>query len=154
MKYLPSLMQTYPIITFHHENYRPHLLSYLPILYKTHFKAMYRCPLFRSSITLESISSGNRSALTVRPHSDISIALSTPRGYMRRQFVPWTRTLCTASALQHLAYPGRQGPSTLTPAELPRRGRTLTVSNVGAAGAGESPMPVLAPRGGVGIDAL
>jgi anti-sigma factor RsiW len=73
---------------------------------------------------------------------------------MHRQSVPWTRTLCTASALQHLAYLGRQAPSTLTPAELPRRGRTLTVSDVGAAGAGESAMPVLAPGGGVGIDAL
>ncbi|KAH9958645.1 hypothetical protein BGW80DRAFT_1373783 [Lactifluus volemus] len=36
-----------------------------------------------------------------------------------------------ASALKRLVYLGRQVPSALTPAELPRRGRTLIVSNVG-----------------------
>jgi 2-oxoisovalerate dehydrogenase E2 component (dihydrolipoyl transacylase) len=94
-------------------------------------KAMYSWPLFRSSITPESVSSGVRPTLTVRPHSD-----------------------SFASALKHLAYLGSQVPGAPTSAELPRRGNTLIVSDVGAVGAGERAMPVLVPGGCVTIVAL
>jgi 2-oxoisovalerate dehydrogenase E2 component (dihydrolipoyl transacylase) len=117
---------------------------------------MHSWPLFRSSITPENASNGNRPTLTVRPHSDISIALSTPTG-LYTPTIPAVDThsvYSLASALKHLAHLGRQVPSALTPAELPRRGGTLTVSNVGAIGAGESAMPVLVPGGGVAIVAL
>jgi 2-oxoisovalerate dehydrogenase E2 component (dihydrolipoyl transacylase) len=53
--------------------------------------------------------------------------------------------------LQHL---GRQVPCALGPAEMPRRGGTLTVSNVGAIGQGEFAAPVLVPGGGVAIVAI
>lgn len=39
-------------------------------------------------------------------------------------------------------------------AEMPKRGGTITVSNVGAVGAGEYAMPVLVPGGGVAIVAV
>ncbi|KAH9991057.1 2-oxoacid dehydrogenases acyltransferase-domain-containing protein [Russula vinacea] len=83
-------------------------------------------------------------------------ALSTPTGL----YTPTVRAVDThtvyslAAAVKHLAYLGRQVPCALTPAELPRRGGTLTVSNIGAIGAGESAMPLLVPGGGVAIVAL
>ncbi|KAI0285516.1 2-oxoacid dehydrogenases acyltransferase-domain-containing protein [Russula brevipes] len=123
-------------------------LTYLPILLKTLSKAMHSWPLFRSSITPGCLSTGSsKPTLTLRPHSDISIGLSTPTGL----YTPTLRAVDThsvytlAAALKHLAHLGRQ---------LPRRGGTLTVSNVGAVGAGESAMPVLVPGGGVAIVAL
>ncbi|KAI0292236.1 CoA-dependent acyltransferase [Multifurca ochricompacta] len=131
-------------------------LTYLPVLLKTLSKAMHSWPIFRSSITPGIVSSGSKPTLTVRPHSDISIALSTPTGL----YTPTVRAVdnhsvySLASTLKHLAHLGRQDPSGLTPTELPRRGGTLTVSNVGAIGAGESAMPVLVPGGGVAIVAL
>jgi 2-oxoisovalerate dehydrogenase E2 component (dihydrolipoyl transacylase) len=131
-------------------------LTYLPILLKTLSKAMDAWPLFRSSITPRSASNGSKPTLTLRPHSDISIALSTATGL----YTPTVRSADThsvyslAATLKHLAHLGRQVPCALTPAELPRRGGTLTVSNVGAIGAGESAMPVLVPGGGVAIVAL
>jgi len=94
--------------------------------------------------------------MTLRPHSDICIALSTPTGL----YTPTVRAVDThsvyslAATLKHLAYLGRQVPCGLTPAELPRRGGTLTVSNIGSIGAGESAMPLLFPGGGVAIVAL
>jgi len=132
-------------------------LTYLPILLKTLSKAMHAWPLFRSSITPGWTSkSDSKPTLTLRPHADISIGLSTPTGL----YTPTLRAVDThsvyslASALKHVAHLGRQVPSALTPAELPRRGGTLTVSNVGAIGGGESAMPVLVPGGGVAIVAL
>jgi 2-oxoisovalerate dehydrogenase E2 component (dihydrolipoyl transacylase) len=59
-----------------------------------------------------------------------------------------------ASQLKHLSHLGRQVPSGLTPAEMPRRGGTLTVSNIGGIGDGEGASPVLVPGGGVAIVAI
>jgi 2-oxoisovalerate dehydrogenase E2 component (dihydrolipoyl transacylase) len=131
-------------------------LTYLPVLLKTLSKAMHAWPLLRSSITPGSASEGQKPTLTVRPNSDICVALSTPTGL----YTPTIRAVdkhsvySIASTLKHFAYLGRQVPSALTPAELPRRGGTLTVSNIGAVGAGESAMPLLVPGGGVAIVAL
>jgi 2-oxoisovalerate dehydrogenase E2 component (dihydrolipoyl transacylase) len=133
-------------------------LTYLPILLKTLSKAMHSWPLFRSSITSGNVSNGGSSkpTLTLRPQSDICVALSTPTGL-------YTPTVCAVNThsvyslnatLKHLAHLGRQVPCALTPTELPRRGGTLTVSNIGAIGAGESAMPLLVPGGGVAIVAL
>ncbi|KAH9053708.1 CoA-dependent acyltransferase [Lactarius vividus] len=131
-------------------------LTYLPILLKTLSKAMHSWPLFRSSITPGSVPDGQKPTLTVRPNSDICVALSTPTGL----YTPTVRAVdnhsvySLASTLRHLAHLGRQVPNALTPAELPRRGGTLTVSNIGAIGAGEGAMPLLVPGGGVAIVAL
>ncbi|KAI0045826.1 CoA-dependent acyltransferase [Auriscalpium vulgare] len=133
-------------------------LTYLPILLKTLSKAMLEWPLFRASITPSPTppAPNAKPTLTIRPHADICIALSTPTGL----YTPVLKAADThsayalASQLKHLAHLGRQVPSALTPAELPRRGGTLTVSNVGALGAGEAAMPVLVPGGGVAIVAL
>ncbi|KAI0319888.1 2-oxoacid dehydrogenases acyltransferase-domain-containing protein [Amylostereum chailletii] len=130
-------------------------LTYLPILLKTLSKSMLEWPLLRASITPTPPPSG-KPTLTIRPHADISIALSTPSGL----YTPTLRAADThsvyalASQLKHLAHLGRQVPCGLTPAELPKRGGTLTVSNVGAIGAGTSAAPVLVPGGGVAIVAL
>ncbi|KAH8989805.1 CoA-dependent acyltransferase [Lactarius hatsudake] len=131
-------------------------LTYLPILIKTLSKAMHSWPLFRSSITPGSVSDSHKPTLTVRPNSDICVALSTPTGL----YTPTVRAVdkhsvySLASTLRHFAHLGRQVPNALTPAELPRRGGTLTVSNIGAIGAGEGAMPLLVPGGGVAIVAL
>ncbi|KAH9964770.1 hypothetical protein BGW80DRAFT_1447952, partial [Lactifluus volemus] len=53
-----------------------------------------------------------------------------PLVHHSRERFEWKPVSIDSSALQHLAYLGRQAPSTLTPAELPRRGRTLTVWDV------------------------
>ncbi|CAL1696881.1 unnamed protein product [Somion occarium] len=108
-------------------------LTYLPILLKTLSKAMLEWPLFRSSIT-PSTSTSDKPTLTVRPNADISIALSTPTGL-------YTPTL-------------QRIPSGLTPAEMPKRGGTVTVSNVGGIGAGEGASPVLVPGTGIAIVAI
>ncbi|KAJ2928585.1 hypothetical protein H1R20_g8522, partial [Candolleomyces eurysporus] len=133
-------------------------LTYLPILLKTLSKAMMQWPLLRSSITPSSATAANsKPTLTIRPQADIAIALSTPTGL-------YTPTLTSvnshsvyslASSLKHLSYLGRQTPvSGLTPKEMPKKGGTITVSNVGAVGQGESASPVLVPGGGVAIVAL
>ena len=59
-----------------------------------------------------------------------------------------------ASTLKHLSHLGRQVSCSLTPAEMPKRGGTITVSNVGAIGDGDSASPVLVPGGGVAIVAV
>ncbi|KAJ3963959.1 2-oxoacid dehydrogenase acyltransferase, partial [Lentinula raphanica] len=100
----------------------------------------------------------SKPTLTIRPHSDISIALSTPNGL----YTPTIQNADTFSVyslsphLKHLSYLGRQPTrSGLTPKEMPKRGGTLTVSNVGAIGAGDSAAPVLVPGpGGVVIVAI
>ncbi|KAK0232681.1 CoA-dependent acyltransferase [Armillaria fumosa] len=131
-------------------------LTYLPILLKTLSKSMLEWPLLRSSITPSMSDPGAKPTLTVRPHADISIALSTPTGL----YTPTLQSVDTytiyglASSLKHLSHLGRQVPCGLTPNEMPKRGGTLTVSNVGAIGAGEFAAPVLVPGGGVAIVAI
>ncbi|KZT24409.1 CoA-dependent acyltransferase [Neolentinus lepideus HHB14362 ss-1] len=132
-------------------------LTYLPMFLKTLSKAMTEWPLFRSSITLRpSTDSQSKPALTVRPHSDISIALSTPTGlYTPTIQCADTHTIFSLAAeLKHLSHLGRQMPCGLTPAEMPKKGGTITVSNVGAIGAGDFASPILVPGGGVAIVAL
>lgn len=118
---------------------------------------MLEWPLLRSSITTDSgMSDSGKPTLTVRPHADISIALSTPTGL----YTPTLQRANThsvyalASQLAHLAALGRRTPCGLTPAEMPRRGGTITLSNVGAIGDGEFASPVLVPGGGVAIVAV
>lgn len=117
---------------------------------------MLEWPLFRSSITHSISDPGAKPTLTVRPHADISIALSTPTGL----YTPTLQSVDTytmyglASSLKHFSHLGRQVPCGLTPNEMPKRGGTLTVSNVGAIGAGEFAAPVLVPGGGVAIVAI
>ncbi|OBZ78609.1 Lipoamide acyltransferase [Grifola frondosa] len=85
--------------------------------------------------------------LSVRPHADISIALSTPTGLYTPtiQRVDTHSIYSLASQLKHLSYLGRQIPSGLTPAEMPKRGGTVTVSNVGGIANVEYASPVLVP---------
>jgi len=122
-------------------------LTYLPILLKTLSKAMDAWPLFRSSTTPWSASDGSKPTLTLRPHSDISTALSTATGLytLTVRSVDTHSVYSLAVTLKHLAHLGRQVPYAVTLAELPWRVGTLNVSNVGAIGAGESAMPVLVP---------
>ncbi|KAH0589881.1 Lipoamide acyltransferase component of branched-chain alpha-keto acid dehydrogenase complex, mitochondrial [Termitomyces sp. J132] len=145
---------THPEIPAEHRYKR---LTYLPILLKTLSKAMLEWPLFRASITPTTESTASsKPTLSIRPHADISIALSTPTGLYTPTLVQTdTHSIYTlASYIQSLAYRGRQVPCGLTPADMPRRGGTITVSNVGAIGAGEYASPVLVPGGGVAIVAL
>lgn len=130
-------------------------LTYLPILIKMLAKSMIEWPLFRSSIT-PSQSPEAKPTLTVRPHADINIALSTPSGlYTPTLQRADTQTIYgLASSLKHLSHLGRMVPCGLTTKEMPRRGGTLTVSNVGAIGDGDYASPVLVPGGGVAIVAL
>lgn len=126
---------------------------------KTLSRAMLEWPLFRSSLT-STQSTGDpiagKPTLTVRPHADISIALSTPTGLYTPtiQHVDTHSVYSIASKIAHLSVLGRREPCGLTPAEMPRRGGTLTLSNVGAIGQGEFAHPVLVPGGGVAIVAV
>lgn len=135
-------------------------LTYLPVLLKTLSKAMTEWPLFRSSITPVSASEHSspkpKPTLTIRPQADISIALSTPTGLYTPtiQGVDNQSIYSLSAQLKHLSHLGRQVPCGLSPAEMPRRGGTITVSNVGALGAGEFASPVLVPGGGVAIVAI
>ncbi|KAI0825297.1 hypothetical protein BC628DRAFT_1410344 [Trametes gibbosa] len=128
-------------------------LTYLPVLLKTLARAMRDWPLFRASLADASApppEGGGRPKLTVRPHADISIALSTPTGLYTPtlQAVDGQNVYALAGELRRLAYLGRQVPCALTPREMPRRGGTVSVSNVGGVGAVESATPVLVPGGG------
>ncbi|KIL60187.1 hypothetical protein M378DRAFT_26658 [Amanita muscaria Koide BX008] len=129
-------------------------LSYLPFLLKTLSKAMTEWPIFRSSVT-PSITEG-KPTLTLRPHADISLALSTPTGLYTPTLtsVDHSSIYTLASRVAHLAYLGRQVPCGLTVKDMPKRGGTISVSNVGAVGRGESAVPVLVEGGGVAIVAL
>ncbi|KAI0700483.1 2-oxoacid dehydrogenases acyltransferase-domain-containing protein [Cytidiella melzeri] len=132
-------------------------LTYLPILLKTLSKAMLEWPIFRSSLTPTSTScSSSKPTLTLRPHADINIALSTPTGLYTPtlQRVDTHHVYALASQLKHLSHLGRQVPTGLTMAEMPKRGGTLTVSNIGGIGDGEGASPVLVPGGGVAIVAI
>ncbi|KAF9475358.1 CoA-dependent acyltransferase [Pholiota conissans] len=129
-------------------------LTYLPILLKTLSKAMLEWPIFRSSITYSPDSP--KPSLTIRPSADISIALSTPTGLYTPtiQHANIQSIYSLSGQLKHLSHLGRQTPCALTPKEMPKRGGTITVSNVGAIGAGDFASPVLVPGGGVAIVAL
>ncbi|KAJ3883403.1 2-oxoacid dehydrogenases acyltransferase-domain-containing protein [Lentinula edodes] len=129
-------------------------LTYLPFLLKTLAKSMLEWPLFRASITAADPSL--KPTLTIRPHSDISVALSTPNGLYTPtiQSADSHSMYALSSQLKYLSHLGRQIPCGLTPKEMPKRGGTLTVSNVGAIGAGDFAAPVLVPGGGVAIVAL
>ncbi|EKM60651.1 uncharacterized protein PHACADRAFT_246690 [Phanerochaete carnosa HHB-10118-sp] len=132
-------------------------LTYLPILLKTLSRAMLEWPLFRSSIMPSwNAASGEKPTLTLRSHADINIALSTPTGLYTPtlQRVDAHNVYALAAQLKHLSHLGRQIPCGLTPAEMPKRGGTLTVSNVGGIGDGEAASPVLVPGGGVAIVAI
>lgn len=115
---------------------------------------MLEWPVFRSSIT--PVSDESKPTLTVRPNADISIALSTPTGL----YTPTLQSVNTQSIysitaqLKHLSYLGKQVPCAISPKEMPKRGGTITVSNVGAIGKGEFASPVLVPGGGVAIVAI
>ncbi|KAF8183892.1 2-oxoacid dehydrogenases acyltransferase-domain-containing protein [Mycena galopus ATCC 62051] len=136
-------------------------LTYLPFLLKTLARTMMDWPLFRASITPSPSSpspstpaTASKPTLTIRPHADIALALSTPTGL----YTPLLRRADTqsayalASSIAHLAVLGRRTPSGLTAAHL--GSGTLSVSNVGAAGHGTGAAPVLVPGGGVAIVAL
>ncbi|KAF7356133.1 Dihydrolipoamide acetyltransferase component of pyruvate dehydrogenase complex [Mycena venus] len=132
-----------------------------PFLLKTLARTMMDWPLFRSSITPPPPSSSSPSSspsakqsLTIRPHADIALALSTPTGlYTPLLRATDTRSIYTlASDIAHLAALGRRVPSGLTAEHLGPG--TLSVSNVGAAGRGTGAAPVLVPGGGVAIVAL
>lgn len=131
-------------------------LTYLPFLLKTLAKVMHEWPLFRSSLTTYETTASEKPTLTVRPQADISIGLSTPTGLYTPtlQAVDKATVYDIASRLKHLAHLGRQIPCGLTPVEMPRRGGTITVSNVGGIGAVDSASPVLVPGGGVAIMAV
>ncbi|KAH9836677.1 2-oxoacid dehydrogenases acyltransferase-domain-containing protein [Rhodofomes roseus] len=146
---LPPAAQTVP------DSARYARLTYLPILLKTLSKAMHEWPLFRSSLTA-SPSASDKPTLTVRPHVDISVALSTPTGLYTPtlQAIDRATVYDIASRLKHLAHLGRQVPCALTPAEMPKRGGTITVSNIGGIGDVDSASPVLVPGGGVAIMAV
>lgn len=132
-------------------------LSYLPFLLKTLASAMMEWPLFRASITPTSDATTNsKPTLTIRPTADVALALSTPTG-LYTPTISSAQTLSIhglASRVAHLAYLGRQVPCGLTPREMPRRGGTISVSNIGAIGQGERASPVLIPGGGVAIVAI
>ncbi|KAG2365185.1 2-oxoacid dehydrogenases acyltransferase-domain-containing protein [Suillus spraguei] len=131
-------------------------LTYLPILLKTLAKAMMAWPVLRSSITPGSANGGGKPTLTIRPHADIAIALSTTTG-LYTPVIPRADThsiYSLSSQLKHLSFLGRQVPCALTMNEMPKRGATVTVSNVGAIGDGEYAHPVLVPGGGVAIVAI
>ncbi len=135
-------------------------LTYLPILLKTLSKAMMEWPIFRASLTpisnLSSQGAGGKPTLTLRPHTDISLALSTPTGLYTPTLthVDETSIYALASRIAHFAYLGRQVPCKLTMNEMPKRGGTISVSNIGAVGRGEDAVPVLIQEGGVAIVAL
>ncbi|KAH8826877.1 CoA-dependent acyltransferase, partial [Flagelloscypha sp. PMI_526] len=131
-------------------------LTYLPFLLKTLAIAMNEWPLLRSSITPDFAATGQKPTLTIRPKADISLALSTPSGLYTPtlQDVGKLGVYDIMAKVKELGYKGRQTPSQLTPSDMPKRGGTITVSNVGAIGQGESAHPVLVPGGGVAIVAL
>ncbi|KAL1952383.1 hypothetical protein VTO73DRAFT_1532 [Trametes versicolor] len=127
-------------------------LTYLPVLLKTLARAMRDWPLFRASISSPwpSAAEGARPSMVIRPHADISIALSTPTGLYTPtlQAADTQSVYALAAQLRVLAHRGRQVPCALTPRDMPRRGGTVSMSNVGGVGQVESAAPVLVPGGG------
>ncbi|KAG1764726.1 2-oxoacid dehydrogenases acyltransferase-domain-containing protein [Suillus occidentalis] len=134
----------------------PSALYPAPSLPPTLAKAMMAWPVLRSSITPGSANGGGKPTLTIRPHADIAVALSTTTG-LYTPVIPCADThsiYSISSQLKHLSFLGRQVPCALTMNEMPKRGATVTVSNVGAVGDGEYAHPVLVPGGGVAIVAI
>ncbi|KAH7104227.1 CoA-dependent acyltransferase [Auriculariales sp. MPI-PUGE-AT-0066] len=129
-------------------------LTLLPLLLKTLSCAMLEWPLFRSSITYPA--SPEKPALTIRPTTDITFALSTPTGLYTPTLsdVGSRSTFAIQGELKRLSNLGRQVPSGLGPRDLPRKGGSLTVSNIGGIGRGDDAFPVLVAGGGVAIVAL
>lgn len=118
---------------------------------------MQEWPIFRSTISYPTDgSSSEKPSLIIRPNSDLAIALSTPTGL----YTPTIQSVNTKSAyevmaeLRRLSNLGRTVPHGLTPKEMPKKGATITVSNVGAIGKGEFAAPLLVPGGGVAIVAI
>lgn len=132
-------------------------MTYLPFLLKTLSLSMMEWPLFRASLTSSSSKDTNtKPTLTIRPTADVTLALSTPTG-LYTPTIPSTQSLslhALTSRISHLAYLGRQVPCALTQKDMPKRGGTISVSNVGAIGKGEGASPVLVPGGGVAIVAI
>ncbi|KAF8338320.1 2-oxoacid dehydrogenases acyltransferase-domain-containing protein [Cantharellus anzutake] len=139
-------------------------LTYLPFLLKTLSRAMLEWPIFRTTISHTQSSSASSSSpasppkpmLALRPHADISLALSTPTGLYTPtiQAVERLSTYEIAGEIKRLTELGRRIPSALSRNEMPPNGGTITVSNVGAVGRGEFASPVLVPGGGVAIVAI
>jgi 2-oxoisovalerate dehydrogenase E2 component (dihydrolipoyl transacylase) len=128
-------------------------LTYLPVLLKMLSKSMMAWPIFRSSIA-PTPAADAKPALVVRPHVDIAVALSTPTG-LYTPTIPAVDThsvYSLASIIKSFSHHGRQTPPTL-PA-YSNKSATLSVSNIGAVGAGESAVPILVPGGGVAIVAI
>lgn len=150
----PSALYPAPTLSPVTESQQYTRLTYLPIFLKTLSKAMVEWPLFRSSITTSCGES--KPTLTIRPNADISIALSTPTGLYTPtlQSVNTQSIYALSSQLKYLSHLGRQTPCGLSPKEMPKRGGTITVSNVGAIGQGDFASPVLVPGGGVAIVAI
>ena len=123
-------------------------LTILPLLIKALSRAMMEWPLFRTSLnpprtgtTLTSstpTSSPEKPTLTLRPHADISLALSTPTGLYTPTItaVDLTSAYEIAGEIRRLSDLGRRVPSGLTAKEMPKSGGTVSVSNVGAIGKG------------------
>ncbi|QRW05816.1 2-oxoglutarate dehydrogenase E2 component (dihydrolipoamide succinyltransferase) [Ceratobasidium sp. AG-Ba] len=132
-------------------------MTMLPLLLKTLSLAMMEWPVMRTHINpAPSSDPSAKPTLTIRPNADISIGLSTPTGLYTPTLlgINAASPYSIAGQLARLAYLGRQTPSGLTPAEMPKRGGTLTVSNVGAIGAGKWAVPRLVQGGGVAIVAV
>ncbi|KAF8603133.1 CoA-dependent acyltransferase [Ceratobasidium sp. AG-I] len=129
-------------------------MTMLPLLLKTLSLAMMEWPVMRTHIN--PAADAAKPTLTIRPAADISIALSTPSGLYTPTLlgINASSPYSIAGKLARLAHLGRQVPSGLTPAEMPKRGGTLTVSNVGAVGAGKWAVPRLVQGGGVAIVAV
>ena len=131
-------------------------MTYLPFLLKTLSLSMMEWPLFRSSLTSISSKDNTKPTLTIRPAADLTLALSTPTG-LYTPTISSAQSLslhALASRISQLAYLGRQVPCALTHKDMPKRGGTISVSNVGAIGQGEGASPILVPGGGVAIVAI
>ncbi|KAG8827753.1 hypothetical protein FRC19_000762 [Serendipita sp. 401] len=130
-------------------------LTMLPLLLKALSRAMQEWPIFRSSLNPLS-NPDDRPSLTVRQHSDIAVAVSTHTGLYTPviQAVDRKSPYEIMGELRQFQSLGRQTPAGFTPKELPKRGATISVSNVGAVGKGEWAAPLLVPGGGVAIVAI
>ncbi|KXN82177.1 Lipoamide acyltransferase [Leucoagaricus sp. SymC.cos] len=130
-------------------------LTFLPLLLKSLSLAMMEWLLLRSSITAN-IQEEAKPTMTIHPGADIALALSMPTGL----YTPTLAGINTNSVydiqskLKHLQHLGQQTPCGLTPKDMPKRGGTITVSNVGSIGKGVFASPVLVPGGGVAIVAI
>jgi len=130
-------------------------LTILPLLLKALSRAMQEWPIFRSSLNPRT-NGDERPSLTIRPHADIAIAVSTSTGL----YTPVIQAVVTKNPyeimgeLRRFQSLGRQSPAGFSFKEMPKRGATISVSNVGAIGKGEFAAPLLVPGGGVAIVAI